>query len=614
MAWHIDPVQEPNTQTVLKELLPMVNPAGDDRTLQVKKWAEPGFCVEANRQRIEIRYHDLRDLGRGLLEAATCPADDCAKQGRCVFADFGVMVDISRNAVLRPQAIRKLIRLSALMGYSFVGLYMEDTICLPGEPYFGYQRGAMAAEELKELDRYAAGLGLELRPYLQTLAHLNQIMRYQRYDEIRDTEDILLAGEERTYQLLDKLLGTVAECFTTRKVNIGMDEAALVGAGKYLEKNGYEPRIQVLQKHLQKILAICDTYHLQPQMWSDMFFNLAYGSYDQAAAGAQAKCKPEIPPQVELGFWDYYHLGKERYQSMLQKHKQMTDKVVFAGGAWKWSGFTPCNAFSIATGRDALEACIEEKIRSVVITAWGDNGAEASAFSVLPVLYADAALAWGKQKETHGFRILTGIAFDDFLELDRPSRFSDDPAVHGNASKFLLYNDPLLGTFDSLVPEGVGAFYTQAAERLEQVEETAGEYGILFRTQRELCRVLEQKADLGKRIKEAYDRKDRNALRTLAKKTIPQTLERLTTFHHALQEQWMQENKAFGWEVQDLRLGGLESRLAYTQACILHYLDGTREVIEELEGERLPFAYFDNSEIAGLNYNLWAFNATPAVL
>ena len=187
------------------------------------------------------------------------------------------MVDISRNAVLRPEAARKLIRLCALMGYSFVGLYMEDTIDIPGEPYFGYQRGAMTPEELKDLDQYAAGLGLELRPYLQTLAHLNQIMRYQRYDEIRDTEDILLAGDERTYRLLDKLLKTVSECFTTRKVNIGMDEAALVGAGKYLEQNGYQPRIQVPAgtsaagpdplRILPSAAADVERYVFQPGLW-----------------------------------------------------------------------------------------------------------------------------------------------------------------------------------------------------------------------------------------------------------------------------------------------------------------------------------------------------------
>ena len=90
------------------------------------------------------------------------------------------MADLSRNAVMKPEAIRRLIRLSALMGYSFVGLYMETTIQLDGEPYFCYQRGAMTKKELQELDRYAASLGVELRPYLQTLAPLNQIMRYQR--------------------------------------------------------------------------------------------------------------------------------------------------------------------------------------------------------------------------------------------------------------------------------------------------------------------------------------------------------------------------------------------------------------------------------------------------
>ena len=614
MAWRINGDHTARAATVLQELLPMVNPSEDHRTLYVSEGAESGFCIEADREKISIRYHDLRDLARGLLEAASCPGEGGTIQRRCTFPDFGVMVDISRNAVLRPEAARKLIRLCALMGYSFVGLYMEDTIDIPGEPYFGYQRGAMTPEELKDLDQYAAGLGLELRPYLQTLAHLNQIMRYQRYDEIRDTEDILLAGDERTYRLLDKLLKTVSECFTTRKVNIGMDEAALVGAGKYLEQNGYQPRIQVLQQHLQRVLALCESYHLQPQMWSDMFFNLAYGSYDQAAAGAKARCRPEIPPQVELGFWDYYHVGKERYKAMLQKHKQMTDRVVFAGGAWKWSGFTPCNAFSIETGRDALQACIEEKIRSVVITAWGDNGAEASVFSILPVLYADAALAWGIPKETEGFRILTGIPFQEFLQLDRPSRFSEDPTVHGNASKFLLYNDPLLGTFDSLVPADVQHFYAEAAGQLEQIEARAGEYAILFRTQKDLCRVLERKADLGKRIKTAYDSRDNKALEDLAETVIPQTVQRLETFQNTLQEQWLQENKVFGLEVQHLRLGGLRSRLLYTRQCLVRYLDGTLTAIEELEGERLPFAYFDNSEIASLNYNLWSCNATPAVL
>lgn len=614
MSWSIHPATAAQPAWALNELLPMLKPCGRDRQVLAQQQDGPGYSIEAMGGQLHIGYQTLTDLARGLLDAATCSEENISAQRRCAFGEFGVMADLSRNAVMQPQAIRRLIRLSALMGYRFVGLYLEDTIQLEGEPYFGYQRGAMTPQELRELDRYAAGLGVELRPYLQTLAHLNQIMRYQRYDAINDTGDILLAGDEGTYRLLDRLLQTVSRCFTTRRVNIGMDEAALVGAGRYLERNGYRPRIEILQEHLDRVLELCGRYGLQPQMWSDMFFNLAYGSYDKAAEGAPARCQPKIPPQVELAFWDYFHVGQARYETMLQKHKQMAGRVAFAGGAWKWSGFTPSNAFSIRAGQDALNACIKEQVDSVVITAWGDNGAEASMFSILPVLYADAALAWGQPEERAGFATLTGIPFGDFLELDRPSRFSDDPAVHGNASKFLLYNDPLLGTFDSLVPEQAGEFYARAAQALARVEAGAGEYALLFATQRTLSLVLEEKADLGRAIKRAYDAGDRAQLEQIVRQRIPRLLERLDAFARALEDQWRAENKAFGFEVQDLRLGGLRRRIQQTGARLERYLSGATDRIEELEGERLPFAYFDDSRIETLNYNLWAFNATPAVL
>ena len=56
------------------------------------------------------------------------------------------------------------------------------------EPYFGYMRGRMTHEEICELDRYAKEFGIELRPYIQTLEHLNQIVRYEQYDRITDTK------------------------------------------------------------------------------------------------------------------------------------------------------------------------------------------------------------------------------------------------------------------------------------------------------------------------------------------------------------------------------------------------------------------------------------------
>lgn len=54
-----------------------------------------------------------------------------------------------------------------------------------------------------------------------------------RYGAINDTADILLADDDRTYELIDKIFATLSECFTSRKIHIGMDEAYMVGLGKY---------------------------------------------------------------------------------------------------------------------------------------------------------------------------------------------------------------------------------------------------------------------------------------------------------------------------------------------------------------------------------------------
>ena len=93
-------------------------------------------------------------------------------------------------------------------------------------------------------------------PCIQTLAHTGTLFRWSKYGDIHDINDIMLVGEEKTYAFLDKLFATAAETFTSRRINIGMDEAHMVGLGKYLEKNGYCDRFSILNEHLQRGLSI----------------------------------------------------------------------------------------------------------------------------------------------------------------------------------------------------------------------------------------------------------------------------------------------------------------------------------------------------------------------
>ncbi len=87
------------------------------------------------------------------------------------FDKFGVMIDCSRNAVPNLSELKKLLSIIAKMGYNCAMLYTEDTYEVENEPYFGYKRGRYSMEEIRELDSYAKEIGIELIPYIQTLAH-----------------------------------------------------------------------------------------------------------------------------------------------------------------------------------------------------------------------------------------------------------------------------------------------------------------------------------------------------------------------------------------------------------------------------------------------------------
>ena len=50
---------------------------------------------------------------------------------------------------------------------------------------------------------------------------------------------------------------------------------------------------------------------------------------------------------------------------------------------------------------------------------------------------------------------------------------------------------------------------------------------------------------------------------------------------------WMKENKPFGYEIVDIRLGGLKNRLIYAKNKIFKYIEGEITKIEELEETQL---------------------------
>lgn len=531
------------------------------------------------------------------------------------------MLDCSRNAVMTVEALKSWIDLTGDLGYNTLLLYMEDTYEIEGQPYFGYMRGRYTKKELREVDRYAQSKGMELIPCIQTLAHLNAIVRWPVYQKHVDTEDILLAGDEAVYELIDKMFATISQCFGSRTVNIGMDEAHMIGRGRYYDLHGDRDRSQILIEHVKRVAQMGEKYGLTLAMWSDMFFRLAAGGeYYAQDVHIDESIRQQIPDNVELIYWDYYSTEKTRYDGMLLAHNKLKKGTWFAGGLWSWTGFAPHNGYSMKATQAALASCREQGIQDVFLTMWGDNGGECSRFALLPALFYAAELAKGNDdlddiKEK--FQRKYQIAFDEFLLLDLPGTPGVADAYICNAEKYLLYNDCFTGLFDTTLAGDEGARYAACGERMGKVEHT-GQWSLLFDTQKALCEVLERKAQLGARTRKVYAAfqqatgtgEEMEELLSDYRKT----LEKIEQFYEVYKRQWFAENKPHGFDVQDIRLGGLSRRI---QSCLDRLEDlyqGRIQVIEELEEEQLDIRGEHGVPGEALSFNSWSMNVTANVV
>lgn len=505
------------------------------------------------------------------------------------FDRLGVMLDCSRNAVLNVRTVKTLVKLFATLGYSYIELYTEDTLEVKGEPYYGYMRGRYTASEIKEIDAYCKKFGMELVPCIQTLAHLPAVKRWSRFRPIMDQEDVLLVGDEKTYEFLDRLFASLAENFTSRNVNIGMDEAFSLGRGRYLDKHGAVNRFDIMFEHLERVTAIADKHGFTCAMWADMFFRLAFGgAYSVESGELPREILGKIPKKLRLIYWEYSINEKKNHVKMIENHRALGNEICFAGGSNKWFGFSPQNAYSLISAENALDACIECGMKDVMITSWGDDGAEASAVSVLPSYVYYGERAWGndlsKTEFADKFEMLCGIKLSDFLLLDSSNSLkgcSDD--VFSTCGRNFLYNDYLFGLFDKSVDEEEVSVYKEHAAALEEACTAAGKYAYVFETIRALCDVLAYKADSGVRIRSAYRANDKKELKRIADEVLPAVSEKLETFYYAVRTQWLTENKICGLEITDIRLGGLIRRTLSVREILNDYISGKIDAIPELE-------------------------------
>lgn len=579
----------------------------------LKKTLGEHLCVKRNGDTILIEYAKPCELYRGIALLKEGISQGEVKYQPATLDSLGAMFDCSRNAVPTVKMLKEYILDLAALGYHQLQLYTEDTFEIEGVPYFGHMRGRYTAEEIREVDAFAAQYGIELVPAVQTLAHLAAIFKWPSFEEIHDLDDILLCGDDKTYDFLDRMMAALRSMYTTDKIHIGMDEAHMMGLGKYLDRNGYHTQIEIFLKHIQKVAEIAHRYGFQPMMWSDMYFKTAcQGNRLCESRGIKfdKDVLDKIPENMSLICWNYWVQPDGWYEDMMNSHISMQREVIFGGGFQKWTGFCPTMHHALRACRQGLNAVYRCGIRKALVAGWGDNGAEGSMYMLLPglTLYAEKCYVGNMDDEALDFRlrVLFGRELQDFNLVEEihniPDCVENEEIPPRNLNKILLWNDPLLGLYDRHILPGTCAHLASLTQPLAKAASRGDRFDYLFETVAYLCRFLSIKSEIGVDLRQAYQAGDKQKLNGI-RLSIPEMIQQLDAFHQVFRKNWLRENKIFGFEVQDIRFGALRARLVYTQEILERYVNGEIPEIPEMEAPCLYMDCRDGHAKKSLHYN-----------
>ena len=540
------------------------------------------------------RCDALRLVGRLLAgESPSAPE-------RGPFDRFGVMIDLSRNAVMKVEYAKSVLERLAILGYDYAMLYTEDVYELPGEPYFGMLRGRLTAADVRAIDDHAAALGIELVPCLETLGHLEQLFRWKAYEPLRDIDGILLAWEEKSYALVGKMLKFWRDNVRSRTIHLGLDEAWKLGQGEFRKRFGEQKVFDIMLRHVDRLSAMCRDLGVDAVMWSDMWFRAGskrHDYYDLEADIPEAISK-RIPGNIRLCYWDYYHRDADFYESMIARHRAMHGEPMMASGVWTWGTFWYNHRYTRAAAGACIDACRKAGLKDVLFTMWGDDGGFCDFES------AFAGLAWAAE------RAYAGAADPKVLERRYAALFGGaswkavtalGEWTDGEASE-LLWDDPIMNLragvrraeadLDVAITDSGSKHrdlepgLRKAARLLARAPAAKGGEGGSMPYARALCAALLARIDLAKALAEAWSLpkgRRRAAIRARALPAARRNRRAMAAFAAAFRAMWTSHNRPQGMETTQIRLAGAVERAEECVRRLSDFAAGRADTIPELD-------------------------------
>jgi hypothetical protein len=546
--------------------------------------SDPGYIILQNDdEEVQIGYHNNSDLLTALGDIIS--EKECNRFAHPI--EFrGLMLDASRNGVPKVEYLKGVLVNIAFLGINYFCLYTEDTYEVKGEPLIGYGRGRYSKDEIRELVAFSKPLGITMFPCIQTLGHLEQLLKYKQYAFLRDTERVLNALKPEVYEFLEHLLDEASDPYDTDRIHLGMDETWGIGRGNaFTEEHAIRP-LKIYAEHVAKVADICRKKGLNPIMWGDFVLGKTGKPMDSYE-------KSLLPDNVIMDYWEYSSTDENEYREQIRDFREMGYEPLFSPGMHNWGRFFPRIDLMQESASTGMKVVHDEGVKRVLMTMWGDDGNEClfpynypaltcySAYLKAPVPEANAAEKVLEKLFGSSF----GLVPVPPLSLSNISRNQEliDP-------KMLFYDDPLCGYITRLLkdPEGAASQFANLAETLASDNAVHGELSSYYILESIFYNIVSSKISIISNAVAFYRKNDRSGLAMISSSEVPLVISKLCEFRNLYRELWMRERKPFGFEVMDIRLSGMNGRLESLQEAINNFLNRKSESIDEFEMDISP--------------------------
>lgn len=199
---------------------------------------------------------------------------------------------------LRFEDTMRLLESAAKHKLNAILMEFGDRFPFEGEHSVIASPSALTRPELTELLDHAQDLGVQVVPLLQSLGHLNYVLRHEEYADIREEDEVraqMCPLNERSFVLWTELAEQVLEFFPDcTLMHIGADETRQLGecprCAAEVESSG---KGVLYTRHINKVCAWLADRGIAPMLWDDILCT-------------HPETMDHLHEAAQIMYWDYW--------------------------------------------------------------------------------------------------------------------------------------------------------------------------------------------------------------------------------------------------------------------------------------------------------------------